>query len=160
MSDTAGGSLTALSETALDSLAEALLPRLAARGVVIQEPEASSAFPYAADYDQATCRQFLNPDHLGDSVLERARTFFGHLESHGEISSPDLVQLLGLKGPTSIPANLTNPLKKRARKLRIPVPWGETATPDDVSTIWVDRDGIAARMVIEIEDEQHRRGLA
>jgi hypothetical protein len=93
-------------------------------------------------------------------VLDRARAFFGHLEAHGEISSPDLVALLGLKGPTSIPANLTNPLKKRAWKLGIPVPWAETATPDDVSTIWMDRDGIAARMVEEIEEERKRRGLA
>ena len=36
------------------------------------------------------------------------RPFFGVLDKHGEISSPDLVQLIGVKEPTSVPANLTN----------------------------------------------------
>jgi hypothetical protein len=151
--------VTALADAALDHLVEAILPRLVARGVVLNPLETKPTTAYAADYDVATCKQFLNPAHLGDSVLERMLRFFRELERHGEVSSPDLVELLGVKGPTSVPANLTNPMKKRARKLGIPVPWAEASTPDGARTIWRDRDGIASRMVKEIQAERIRRGL-
>ena len=151
--------MTTLSEAALDGLADALLPRLIARGVVLSESPPPT-IAYSSDYDDATCRVFLNPAHLGDSVLERAAIFFGLIEKHGEISSPDLVAALGLKGARSVPADLTNSLKKRARKMRISVPWTETATPDGLRTIWRDRDSIASRMVKAIKDERRSRGLA
>jgi hypothetical protein len=151
--------VTALSEAALDGLADALLPRLLARGVALSQPTTPTT-TYAPDYDAATCKVFLKPEHLGDTVLERAAIFFGLLEKNGEVSSPDLVAALGLKGARSVPANLTNSLKKRDRKMRIPVPWTETATPDGLRTVWRDRDGVAARMVTAIEDERRSRGLA
>ncbi len=160
--------MTVQSEAALDVLADALLPRLIARGVLLsgtpklgaphsQTPAPSR--PYAANYDAVSCQVFLKREHLGDRVLERAATFFGLLDKHGEISSPDLVAALGLRGARSVPANLTNSLKKRARRMRIPVPWSETTTPDGLRTVWRDRDGIAVRMVEAIEDERRHRGL-
>src|SRR5574338_635312 len=88
--------------------------------------------------------EFLSPLHLGDSVLLRARVFFGKLANEGRVGSLELVELLDLKGPTSIPANLTNPLKRRAKRLGLEVPWKETADRED-RTVWVDRDGIAQR---------------
>jgi hypothetical protein len=145
---------------ALDALAEALGPRLVARGFVLGQAPTKTPSTYSAKYDDATCQQFLNPDHLGDSVLNRSKTFFELLEQKGEISSPDLVAALGVKGARSVPANLTNPLKKRARKMKIPVPWTETSTPDGLRTVWKDRDGIASRMVKAIEQERKNRGLA
>lgn len=144
----------------LDALAAALAPRLVARGFLVGQGPATTRSRYSANYDDATCKQFLNPDHLGDSVLDRAMTFFELLEQTGEISSPDLVAALSVKGARSVPANLTNPLKKRARKMKIPVPWTETSTPDGLRTVWKDRDGIASRMVKAIEQERKDRGLA
>lgn len=144
---------------ALDALADVLGPRFVARGFVVGQEPIPGPSMYSADYDDETCRQFLNPDHLGDSVLERAKTFFELLEQKGEVASPDLVAALGVKGARSVPANLTNPLKKRARKMSITVPWAETATPDGLRTVWQDRDGIASRMVKAIEQERKSRGL-
>ena len=151
--------MTSLADAALDQLVEAIHPKLVARGFVLNPAKPTATSAYADDYDDATCKQFLNPNHLGDGVLERMLLFFRELEQHGEISSLDLVELLGVKGPTSVPANLTNPMKKRARKLVIPVPWTEASTPDN-RTIWRDRDGIAARMVKAIEAERIARRLA
>jgi hypothetical protein len=151
--------LTALSDAALDGLADALLPRLIGRGVALSQT-ATLTTKYDANYDSPTCATFVKPGHIGDSVLNRAAVFFGLLEKHGEVSSPDLVAALGLKGARSLPANLTNSLKKRARKMRIPVPWTETSTPDGLRTIWRNRDGIAPRMVKAIESERRSRGLA
>ena len=103
--------MSALADSqALDLLAEALGPRLVARGFVLGQAPTKTPSTYSAKYDDATCQQFLNPDHLGDSVLDRSKTFFELLEQKGEISSPDLVAALGVKGARSVPANLTNPL--------------------------------------------------
>ena len=66
---------------------------------------------------------------------------------------------LRLKGPTSIPANLTNPLKKSARRLGIDQPWVSAETIEG-RTAWKDRDGIAARMLKVIEEEKMNRKLA
>lgn len=109
-------------------------------------------------YDHRTIVEFLSPLHLGDSVLLRARLFFKQLAKEGRVGSLELVELLDLKGATSIPANLTNPLKKRAARLELEVPWEETADRAD-RTVWLDRDGIAERMLTAIEEEIRRRGL-
>lgn len=150
---------TLVDSQALDALADALGPRLVARGFVVGQAPTTTPSTYSAKYDDATCKQFLNPDHLGDSVLDRAKLFFQLLDKKGEVSSPDLVAALGVKGARSVPANLTNPLKKRARKMKIPVPWTEASTPDGLRTVWKDRDGIALRMVKAIEQERRNRGL-
>ena len=109
-------------------------------------------------YDRATIVEFLSPRHLGDSVLLRARTFFRRLAEAGQIGSLELVELLDLKGPTSIAANLTNPLKRRAARLGLDVPWEETADRHN-RTVWRDRDGIADRMRRAIDEEIKRRRL-
>jgi len=109
-------------------------------------------------YDHHTIVAFLSPLHLGDSVLLRARVFFEQLAKEGRVGSLELVELLDLKGPTSIPANLTNPLKRRAFRLDLELPWDETSDRAD-RTVWVDRDGIAARMLEAIDEEIEGRGL-
>jgi hypothetical protein len=150
---------TLIDSQALDALADALAPRLVALGFSTGQAPKGTPTTYSSTYDDPTCRQFLNRDHLGDNVLDRSRTFFQLLENNGEVSSPDLVSALGVKGARSVPANLTNPLKKRARKMKIPVPWTEASTPDGLRTVWKDRDGIAARMVRAIDEERKDRGL-
>ncbi len=67
---------------ALDALAEALAPRLVARGFVVGQRPITTPSAYSATYDETTCHQFLNPDHLGDSVLARAKTFFELLDQN------------------------------------------------------------------------------
>lgn len=141
---------------ALRALAKELAP-LIAEELGLSLPERRST-PVTADYDERTCIEFLSPLNLGDSVLLRARLFFARLAEVGAIGSLELVELLDLKGATSIAANLTNPLKKRAARLGLQVPWEESADRED-RTVWLDRDGIAERMVHAIEDEVERRGL-
>jgi hypothetical protein len=139
---------------ALRALARELAPLIAEElGLDL----ASKPRPAHDRYDQQTIVEFLSPLHLGDSVLARARVFFRQLAKAGRIGSLELVELLDLKGPTSIPANLTNPLKKRAKRLGLEVPWEETVDRED-RTVWVDRDGIAARMLEAIDEESRRRG--
>ena len=82
------------------------------------------------EYDANTCIRFRNPVHLGDSVLKRADYFFGEIASRGEVTSPEVVSALGLKGGRSIPANLTIPLKKSAWRLGLEQPWDGDETPD------------------------------
>lgn len=144
----------------LDELARQLAPRLKKLGVDGAGGAKRSDQVASSAYDRATCELFLNGYHVGDSVIERAKVFFGRIAEDGEISSKDLVTALTLKGPTSIPANLTNSLKKSARRLEIDEPWIRLDTSDGIGTIWRDRDGIAARMLEVIDQEFENRGLA
>lgn len=145
-----------MTSEALRALARELAP-LIAEELGLEKP---SGRPVASHgrYDQRTIVEFLSPLHLGDTVLLRTRVFFGRLAKEGRVGSLELVELLGLKGPTSIPANLTNPLKKRATRLGLEKPWDEAADRED-RTVWVDRDGIAERMLRAIDEEVERRGL-
>ncbi len=147
-----------MSTEALRALAHELAPLIAEELGLDKPTGRPTPTTSHGRYDHRTIVEFLSPLHLGDSVLLRARVFFKQLAKEGRIGSLDLVELLDLKGPTSIPANLTNPLKRCAKRLRLEVPWEETADRED-RTVWVDRDGIAARMLAAIEDEIRRRGL-
>ena len=143
----------------IDDLADLLVPRLIQRGFVVSAPrETGERSPDPAAYDSANCARFVDPHHIGDGVLRRARFFFGEIASGGEIGSVELADALDLKGPRSIPANLTIPLKKSAWRLGLEQPWeGDESGP---RTIWRDRGGIAQRMVEAIDAELVRRGLA
>ena len=143
---------------ALRALARELAP-LIAEELGLDKPSGRRA-PTTSHgrYDHKTIVEFLSPLHLADSVLLRSRLFFKQLAKEGRVGSLELVAVLDLKGPTSIPANLTNPLKKRAARLRLEVPWQEDADRED-RTVWVDRDGIAERMLEAINEEIRRRGL-
>jgi len=141
---------------ALRALARELAPLIAEELGLDIEPRPPA--PPRSSYDERTCLAFVSPLHLGDTVLLRARTFFGRLAETGQVGSLELVDLLELKGATSIPANLTNPLKKRAARLGLELPWTETADREN-RTVWNDRDGNAARLVRAIEEEMTRRGL-
>jgi len=144
-----------MTTTALRALARELAPLIAEELGLEVQPGSSRP---RSRYDERTILEFLSPLHLGDTVLVRAWKFFDELARDGRIGSLELVDLLELKGPTSIPANLTNPLKKRAAKLGLEVPWEEKADRED-RTVWVDRDGIAERMLRAIDVEIGRRGL-
>jgi hypothetical protein len=49
-------------------------------------------------------------------------------------------------------------LKRHAKRLGLEVPWEEDDDREN-RTVWVDRDGTAARMVEAIDREVDRRGL-
>ena len=125
----------------LNALADELVPLLEKRGVVIRRaPTPPSAPPSGSTrrggpYDNAELASFLDPVHLGDSVLLRAELFFNELATNGEVMSLDLSNMLGLLGPRSIPANLTIPLKKSARRLGLKDPWTGDETPDGLRTV-------------------------
>jgi hypothetical protein len=105
-------------------------------------------------YDAETCAVFA--ESLGDTVVEKAETFFGILNENGEVGSLELTDAVGVKGPTVLPFVLTTPLKRRAKALGLTRPWTEDASADN-RTIWRDRDGIAKRMVEALEAERERR---
>jgi hypothetical protein len=145
-------------DTVIEDLTEVIASKLIDRGFLISAGPTPAGIT-APDYDDATCRQFFSPEHIGDNVLRRAHAFFGELEQRGELTSLDVVALLGIKGPRSIPANLTNPLKKSQHRLGLPKPWIETENADGTRTIWEDRDGIASRMAKAAEKERRVRGI-
>jgi hypothetical protein len=145
------------SEKWLEDLVALLEPKLEALGFTKHVIDAPAVGGASSEYEASTCEKFLSREHISDSVLDRARRFFSFLDQHGEIGSLDVVGLLELKGPTSIPANLTNPLKKSAKRLGIEDPWTWGENAEGTRTIWSDRDGIASRMVDAIDQERERR---
>jgi hypothetical protein len=140
----------------LDDLVTLLEPLLEERGF-LKAGSGDSRADSTVEYDAATCRRFLSPDHISQGVLERAKVFFALLAEESEVDSLEVVDGLGLKGPKSIPANLTNPLKKSARRLRLREPWEWGENADGTRTVWSDRDGIAGRMLEAIAAERGRR---
>jgi hypothetical protein len=64
--------------------------------------------------------------------------------------------MLGVETPRMIASLLTNSLKKCAKALRLPPPWSAQKTPAD-RTLWLDRDGIAARMAEALLRERRQR---
>lgn len=106
------------------------------------------------DYDAATCATYVR--ELGQNVVNRALDFFSILAADGRVGSLDLAQALGTSTPRNIPANLTNALKQRARRLGLELPWTEGVSADN-RTVWIDRDRIAERMVVALRDEAQRR---
>jgi hypothetical protein len=142
----------------LDDLVTLLEPMLEERGFVKAGSEAAGGGSAGtAEYDAATCRRFLSPEHVSDRVLERAQVFFALLVSQGEVDSLEVVDALELKGPRSIPANLTNALKKSARRLRLEEPWEWGENADGTRTVWTNRDRIAEEMLDAIAAEKGRR---
>jgi hypothetical protein len=105
-------------------------------------------------YDDATSAVFVAS--LGDVVLDNAEVFFARLVQEREIGSLALADAIGVASPRNIAAVLTTPLKKRAKALSLPFPWAEDARGQ--RTVWLDRDGIAERMLRAVRDEKARRG--
>lgn len=106
------------------------------------------------NYDAPTCTAFVSA--LTIETLTKAGVLFGRLERDGSIDSVTLAADLSLGTPRNLPGPLTTPLKRRAKKLGLPVPWKSDVSEDD-HTVWRDRDGIGGRMVEAIRDEQQRR---
>jgi hypothetical protein len=104
-------------------------------------------------YDDATCAVFVAS--LGDVVLDNGEVFFARLVQEREIGSLALADAIGVASPRNIAAVLTTPLKKRAKALSLPLPWAEDARGQ--RTVWLDRDGIAERMLRAVREEKARR---
>jgi len=136
---------------ALRGFARVMAPLVAAE---LQRVE--SVVPLA--WDGATCRMYA--DQLSPDVAKRAIVLFEALARDGKIESRELATRLDVKTPKALSGFLTTSLKRRARKLELPLPfyggegselYGGIQNPaegdDPQRTYWVDRDGIAERMV-------------
>ncbi|HEU4738164.1 MAG TPA: hypothetical protein VFS54_03670 [Solirubrobacterales bacterium] len=106
------------------------------------------------DYDEGTCQAFVAG--LRTSTLTKARTLFDHLAHDGSVDSLKLAADLSLGSPRNLPGPLTTPLKRRAKKLGLALPWNEGVSDSD-RTVWSDRDEIAKRMLAAIDGETGRR---
>ena len=114
-------------------------------------------------YDEQTCAEFVVG--LGDQVLERSLELFSLLADRNVVDSVALAAALGV-APRAISGHLTTPLKRRAKALKLPLPFGggEGARTDSglpepppgtngSRTLWQDRDGVAARMLEAVKTE-------
>ncbi len=133
------------------AIARWLAPHIARELGLVPQFRAPSAAP---SYDDATCATFVR--ELGLGVLNRAAVFFMKLDRDGRVGSVELAEDLSLGTPRKLSSTLTNSMKQRATTLGLPYPW-EPDTSADGRTLWMDRDGIATRMVAAIQSEQHRR---
>lgn len=150
-------------ETIGPAIARILAPYIAAE-LGIPVPGRDQAL--TEEYDDHTAEVFVSG--LGDPVLPRAEKFFGWLsvvtngEDEGEprtITSVRLARLLGLESPRQIASVLTNSLKKRAKRLDLPVPWIQDETHEGRTT-WRCRDTEQAeRLLRATQAELTRRGL-
>jgi hypothetical protein len=148
---TRGGRMTNDAETAARALARWLAPYLAEELGLTRQPQPQPS-PLES-YDEGTCAVFVAP--LGDVVLDNADVFFTRLAREGEIGSLALADAIGVASPRNIAAVLTTPLKKRAKALSLPLPWAEDAHGQ--RTVWVNREGIAERMLHAVHEEKARR---
>ena len=149
------------------TLAKWLAPYVAA--------ELGLAAPHAApelspDYDEVTAAIYI--EGLGDPVVPRAEWFFRHLsgaqlaaddgvedERRFEIDSATLAAQLRLDSPRQIAPQLTNSLKRRAKRLGLPYPWVQLVGKDD-RTVWAARSERSARnLMVACITERERRGL-
>jgi hypothetical protein len=122
------------------------------------------------DYDESTCDVFVA--ELGTEVLRRLITLCAGLQMRDKVSSLELAAALEVASPRNISGALTTPLKRRARLLKLPLPfrggegalaYGGIPAPDPAAddqnrTYWQDRDGIAARLSAAAATELGKRG--
>ena len=106
------------------------------------------------DYDETVCAELVH--ELGQSVLNRAADFFGRLEADSSVDSLTMARHMSLGTPRNISSALTTPVKRHAKRLGLGLPWDESVNPEG-RTLWLDRDGIAGRMLTAINAEQRRR---
>jgi hypothetical protein len=138
-------------EAAARALAHWLAPYLAEELGLTPQPQLQPS-PLES-YDEGTCTVFVSS--LGDVVLDNAEVFFTRLAHDGEIGSLALADAIGVASPRNIPAVLTTPVKKRAKALSLPLPWAEDAHGQ--RTVWLNREGIAERMLHAVHEEKARR---
>jgi hypothetical protein len=137
-------------ETAARALAQWLAPYLTEELGLTRPAQPQLSLE---SYDEGTCAVVVAP--LGDVVLDNAEVFFTRLADEGEIGSLALADAIGVASPRNIAAVLTTPLKKRAKALSLPLPWAEDAHGQ--RTIWLNREGIAERMLHAVHEEKARR---
>lgn len=148
----------------LRSLARALAPYLAEELDRIGELRREALDP---GYNERTCRRFVG--ELGDEVLRRATVLFAALDANGIVDSVGLATALAIT-PRELSGHLTTPLKRRAKALGLPLPfagglgtetYGGIKNPapdlDPERTHWQDRDGVAKRMLVAIDEELESR---
>ncbi len=120
-----------------------------------QEPELDEEL--AAGYDPAACEAFAAG--LDDEVLVRAELLFVLLHERSRLDSLELatalsapvVQLWGL---------LTNPMKRRADALGLPLPYAVVEGGSAQDPVWTDAGGVAGRMQDALAEEIERRRRA
>lgn len=139
-------------EQIVELLADVVVDKLVQRGIVIASPTI-----VVSQYDDAGCARLAG--ELGDVPLNASDTFFEMLEQNGEVNSVELANALGIDRTPTIAFVLTTPIKRIATRLGLPWPFDVGATQDD-RTNWIDRDGIAGRMLVAVRAEKQRRGLA
>lgn len=150
-------------DDALRRFARALAPYLK------EEFAQLESTPSAADpnYNAQTCAHYVSG--LKTSVLERSVTLFDALARDGRTDSLALSSALGCR-PPALSGSLTTPLKRRAAKLGLPLPFDggrggldyggitdRTPGDDPGRTYWADRDGIAARIAQAVTAELANR---
>jgi hypothetical protein len=145
------------------ALAKWLAPYVAAE-LKIAGPDTPDAL--SPDYDDHTCQVYISG--IGTAVLPRAEAFFFALAGHAAEARPPVDSLelvealnawdksLNITSPRQLPSLLTNSLKRRAKTLGLPVPWTETKSPEG-RIVWLDRDGIAGRLLGVLNDEEEMR---
>ncbi|MDH3724283.1 MAG: hypothetical protein OER93_00840 [Thermoleophilia bacterium] len=116
--------------------------------------EVVDRFPELGDYPLQHCREFVAG--LGDAVIDRALVMFTILRDRGEVSSADL------SGRLEVPINavsgrLTGRIARRAAELGSDPPYEVSRRAGGKGTVWLDRQGIAGRMVTALADERGRR---
>jgi hypothetical protein len=106
--------------------------------------------PIGKVYTPETCTEYAGG--LGDRVLGRAKIFFASLASEGEIDSTRLAERLGA-APTGLAGLLLTPLTRRAEAINAPAPFGLGRVKGTRRRLWLDEDGVAARLDRAIERE-------
>ena len=91
---------------------------------------------------------------LGDVVLDIAEVFFTRLAHDSEIGSLALADAIGVASPRNIPPSSPHHSKASQGALAT-APWSEDAHGQ--RTVWLNREGIAERMLHAVHEEKARR---
>jgi hypothetical protein len=106
--------------------------------------------PLGEVYGPETCTEYVGG--LTAQVLGRAKVFFGSLASEGEIDSAQLAERLGAL-PTELAGLLLTPLTRRAEAISVPAPFALGRVKGTRRRLWLDEDGVAARLERAIDRE-------
>ncbi|MDH3724476.1 MAG: hypothetical protein OER93_01850 [Thermoleophilia bacterium] len=106
--------------------------------------------PLGEVYGPETCTEYAGG--LSDQVLGRAKVFFASLAREGEIDSTKLADSLDAI-PTQLAGLLLTPLTRRAEAINAPSPFRLGRVKGTRRRLWLDQDGVAARLGRAIDRE-------
>jgi len=115
--------------------------------------EVVSRFPELEDYPLRHCREFVAG--LGDAVIDRALIMFTMIRDRGGLTSAQLADALGVP-VKAVSGRLTGRIARRAAEMACDLPYDVARRAGD-GTMWIDRRGVAGRMVTALADERGRR---